>query len=126
CIYNKKKKEIEFSGAYNPLYLVRGGEFFEYKGDRMPIGYYPKKVNFTTQIIKVKKGDMLYLFSDGYPDQFGGPKNKKFTAKRFKQILINDASKTSQSQHISLQKQLDAWQTESEQIDDILVIGIRI
>jgi serine phosphatase RsbU (regulator of sigma subunit) len=126
CVYNRKKMILQYSGAYNPLYLIRGQEFLEYKADRMPIGTFPEKKKFTTNTIKLHKNDVLYLFSDGFPDQFGGPMGKKFTAKRFKDIIIEKAAEPISNLDEYLQKQLDDWQTESEQIDDILVIGLRI
>ncbi len=126
CVYNNKKKTIEYSGAYNSIYLVRDNELIEYKADRMPIGYYPVKKQFETQSIKVQSKDVLYLFSDGFPDQFGGPNSKKFTTKRFKQILLEKSASPFPNQHENLQKVLKEWKTVSEQVDDILVLGIRL
>ena len=85
CIYHKNKNLIEYAGAYNPLYLIRKGELQEYKADRMPIGiYHVEKGDFINHEIKIKKGDLIYIFSDGFVDQFGGPKQTKFKASNFK------------------------------------------
>lgn len=126
CKYNKRKKEIEFAGAYNPLYLIRKGVLTEYKGDRMPIGYYPKKKNFKARSIQLQKDDLIYLFSDGFQDQFGGPFSKKYTTRQFKQILTANSPKPMSEQHSRLEAELETWQGNNAQVDDILVVGIRI
>ncbi len=126
CKYNIKKKEIEFSGAYNPLYLLRKGVLTEYKADRMPIGFYPKKKSFTAHTIQMQKDDVIYLFSDGFQDQFGGPFSKKYTSKQFKQVLTGLSPKPMKEQLTRLEIELDTWQGKSEQLDDILIIGVRI
>lgn len=126
CRYNIKKKEIEFSGAYNPLYHLRKGVLTEYKADRMPIGFYPKKKNFTAKTIKMEKDDVIYLLSDGFQDQFGGPFSKKYTTKQLKQILTALSPKPMNEQLKRLEIELETWQGKSEQVDDILIIGIRI
>ena len=125
CIYNKQKNLLEYSGAYNPIYLIRNGELIEYKADRMPIGFYPKKKNFRTQVIDVKKNDTLYLFSDGFQDQFGGLHSKKFTTGKFKQMLVDISDLSMQEQQDQLQQRLTYWQLNNEQVDDILVLGVR-
>ncbi len=126
CKYNMKKRTIEFSGAYNPLYLIRSGELIEYKADRMPIGFFPKKRDFTAQTIQMKKNDVIYLFSDGFHDQFGGPNSKKYTTKQFKNTLTLLSDFSMDEQHSRLKEVLINWQGGNEQIDDILIIGIRI
>ncbi|MEX0988602.1 MAG: SpoIIE family protein phosphatase [Bacteroidales bacterium] len=126
CVFNQQKKEIEFSGAYNPLYLVRNKELTIMKGDRMPIGYHPKQKDFTSESFKVKKGDILYLFTDGYPDQFGGPRNKKFTTGKFQSLLSELSMKPMNEQYQILEKTIFEWQGDNAQVDDILVIGLKI
>jgi serine phosphatase RsbU (regulator of sigma subunit) len=89
CIYHKKKKLLEYAGAYNPLYLIRDGELQEYKADRMPIGiYHIEKESFTNHEINIEKGDAIYIFSDGYADQFGGPGQTKFKSGNLKKLLL--------------------------------------
>ena len=126
CLYHKNKNLLEFSGAYNPLYIVKNGELQEYKADRMPIGYFPAQKKFRTQQITVHPNDVIYLFSDGFPDQFGGPKGKKYTTGRFKQLLTGIWQQDMEYQLYFLEDELDSWRGNYEQVDDILVIGIRI
>ena len=119
---------VEFSGANNPLYLIRDGELIEYKADKMPVGLYDRKneLMFTKNIIEVKKGDVLYLFSDGFADQFGGDKGKKYMYKRFKEYLVTIYNLPMQEQSKLIEQEAINWRGELEQIDDHIVIGIRI
>ncbi|MBL4587019.1 MAG: SpoIIE family protein phosphatase, partial [Flavobacteriales bacterium] len=89
CCWDEKTSTLEFAGAYNPLYIFRDGELIEYKGNRFPVGTFvgEKIRQFTNHTIEVKKGDMIYVFSDGFADQFGGPEGKKFKIRRFKAML---------------------------------------
>jgi serine phosphatase RsbU (regulator of sigma subunit) len=127
CIINKENLQISFSGANNPMYLVRDGELLEYKGDKMPIGWHTKDKNpFNQQVIEGRKGDCIYLFSDGYADQFGGERGKKFMYKRFKSLLLEIHQKPVQDQLGILDKELEDWKGTMEQVDDIMVMGIRL
>jgi len=108
------------------LYHVRNGDLTVYKANRMPIGYYPKEQKFTSQRIKVSEGDIIYLFSDGFPDQFGGDKNKKYTKKRFKKTLVSLSDLPLLQQQSRLEEVFTEWKGENSQIDDVLVMGIRI
>ncbi len=126
CKYNKKKKDIEYAGAYNPLFLIRKGVLMEYKADRMPIGFYPKKKNFKAHTIQMEKDDVIYLFSDGFHDQFGGAFSKKYTTRQFKQILTAISPKPMNEQQSRLEVELETWQGNNAQIDDILILGVRI
>jgi serine phosphatase RsbU (regulator of sigma subunit) len=132
-----EKRKLYFSGAKNPAYIVRGDELFVLKGDTMPIGFplNEMKSNFTTQSFDLEKGDMIYTFSDGYADQFGGPNGKKFMYKQFKEVLTRLAPLPEKEQKIQLEQIFNNWINyreengstfEYEQIDDVLVIGIRI
>lgn len=127
CIIDKEKNELQFSGANNPLYIVRNNELTEIRGDRMPVGIH---INFdqpfTNHIIEISENDQIYLFSDGYADQFGGPKGKKFRYKQFKELLIEISSKPLDIQKEILNNVHDQWRGSSEQIDDILVFGLKI
>ena len=126
CAINLETYELEYAGAYNPLYLVRDGELIEYKATRNPIGYYPKEVNFENHIIQLQKDDTLYLFSDGYIDQMGGSKKKKLKAKRFKEIILEANSYPISQQKDLLSRKLEEWSGNEEQTDDIVVMGLRI
>jgi len=126
CILDKKKNILEYSGAYNPLYLIRDGELQEYKADRMPIGiYHVEKEHFTNHEIKLKKGDTFYIFSDGYVDQFGGPAQTKFKSINMKKLLIEISSKTMSEQKILLENKFNQWRGDLDQIDDVIFIGIK-
>jgi ligand-binding sensor domain-containing protein/serine phosphatase RsbU (regulator of sigma subunit) len=120
--------EAQFSGAYNPLLILRNGEIETIKADKMPIGYHIKVDSpFTSNTVKLQKGDRLYTFSDGYPDQFGGEKGRKFMSKRFKQLLIDTGDLSMTEQKEVLDKEIEAWMgDEHSQIDDILVVGVEI
>lgn len=123
---NLDTMEVEFSGAQNPLYIVNSDGIEEIKANKQPIGSSLEPKVFDNHIVETKKGDMVYLFSDGYIDQFGGPKGKKFMRKRFKELLtaIHQMDVKTQKQH--LDNTIIEWMGEEEQLDDILVIGIRV
>jgi serine phosphatase RsbU (regulator of sigma subunit)/tetratricopeptide (TPR) repeat protein len=118
------KNEIQFAGAHNSLCIVNQDRLIEIKADKVTIGMATEK--FTNHTIEVQKGGMLYMFTDGYPDQKGGPQNKKFFAGEFKNILSSVAQKNTPEQKEILQKTFSDWKGNNEQIDDVLVIGIRI
>ncbi|MDA3892097.1 MAG: SpoIIE family protein phosphatase [Salinivirgaceae bacterium] len=125
--------KIQFAGAHNPLYIIRNingtpaTNIEEYKGDRMPIGIYIKeKESFTNHVIDVSKGDLVYLFSDGYYDQFGGENGSKFNKKNFRATLLKNAHLPLSRQKLMLDQVLFQWRGNHEQIDDITVIGLRV
>ena len=128
CSIDFTKKELQFAGAYNPLFLIRDGQLLEYKADKFPIGYYTGTTAkpYKNNVIDLKSGDMVYVFSDGYVDQFGGPNGKKFMANRFRNLLLEICDKQVEEQKKILDTQLTDWQGTHEQVDDILVIGIKI
>ena len=120
---------IEFAGANNPLILIRDNELIKVKGDRMPIGIHElASQSFENHELKAIKGDVLYTFSDGYQDQFGGPKNKKFMIKKMKELLLDNHKKPMEEQKAILEKAFYDWTVpyNAEQVDDVIVIGIRI
>ena len=158
-IIDQAKNKIQFAGANNPLYVIARSEaskqslsgkvkspkgiassrsigirddeeeLYELKGDKMPISIHVSMDEFTNQEIEVESGDMIYLFSDGYADQFGGEKNKKFMYKRFKELLTSVSSKPLDEQNTILSKTIEEWKNTGytkEQTDDITVIGIKI
>lgn len=120
-----KNKEIEFAGARNPLIIVSPtGEMQEIKADRMFVG--GALGNFTNTKVKPESGSMIYMFTDGYPDQKGGPEQKKYFISVFKQLLISVASKNTTEQKEILNKTFVDWKGNNEQMDDVLIIGIRV
>jgi serine phosphatase RsbU (regulator of sigma subunit) len=128
CCWDIKNNMLEYSGAYNPLFIYRDGELLETKGNRFPCGAFVGEEirTFTNHIIPVEKDDMIYVFSDGYADQFGGPNGKKFMMRRFRGYLKSIHGKPVAEQHILLQKQLKNWKGKLEQVDDIVIMGVRI
>ena len=127
CIYHKNENKLEYAGAYNPLYLIRGNELIEYKADRMPVGiYHIEKESFTNNIIDTKKGDCIYIFSDGCADQFGGPGQTKFKSSNLKKLLLEISNLPMAEQKDRLEKQFEQWRGNLDQIDDIIMIGIRL
>jgi serine phosphatase RsbU (regulator of sigma subunit)/preprotein translocase subunit YajC len=125
--YNKTKQEITFSGAKRPLFVFKSGELIEVKADKSPIGSFGHSYDklFTSQKINMKKGDTIYMFTDGLQDQFGGDHGKKFMIKRFRDLLIEIQPLSMSDQKKRLDKELDTWQGKYEQTDDMLLIGIR-
>ena len=127
CILHKNKNILEYSGAYNPLYLLRNGKIDEYKADRMPIGiYHVEKESFTNYTIEILKGDVIYIFSDGYADQFGGPVISKFKTSGMKKMFEEISTKPMIEQAQIVEQTFNQWKGNEYQIDDILVIGIRM
>jgi len=120
--------EISWSGANNPLWVVRkySSEVEEYKGDKQPIGKYSSPKPFTSHSIKIYEGDTFYLFTDGFADQFGGPKGKKFMYKAFKELLLSIQKMSMDEQKNYLEKSLLKWKGNLEQIDDICIIGVKL
>lgn len=127
CVFDFNKMKMQFAGAYNSLYMVRNGEIETIKADRMPIGIHERdKEMFNNNDLEIQKGDQFYIMSDGYVDQFGGEDGKKFMAKRFKELLLNIYSKPMQEQQEIFEKELIKWRGDIEQVDDVLIIGIRV
>jgi len=128
CALDVDNMTLEYAGAYNSLFIVRDKELLETKADKFPIGVFvgEKLRKFTNHEIKLKKGDLIYVFSDGYADQFGGPQMKKFKKREFKKLLINIGHLPMQEQYKEVERTLDDWKGELEQIDDIIVMGVRI
>jgi len=126
CVMNHKTLNLQYAGAFNPLYLIRKKELQEFKADRMPIGiYHGKETSFTNYEIKLQKGDCLYIFSDGYIDQIGGDSGKKFLSKTMKNTLLEIHHESMPKQKEILNGILTRWMGKYQQVDDILIIGIR-
>lgn len=130
-VLDVKTKMIQYAGARNPLYLVRDvqglPELEVIKADPMPLGYYPAKdKSFTNHDIQLESEDTIYLFSDGYVDQKGGKDNKKFLSKNFKKLLVDINEQAMHIQKEILDKTLTDWMGDNSQMDDVLVIGVRV
>jgi ligand-binding sensor domain-containing protein/serine phosphatase RsbU (regulator of sigma subunit) len=117
---------LEFAGAYNQLVIFRNGELIEYKADKMPVGkHVGEEGPFTNHKIQLENGDMIYLYTDGFPDQFGGEKGSKYKARPFKRLLTRISGEPAKTQLSLLEMELKTWMGREEQVDDILVMGIR-
>jgi serine phosphatase RsbU (regulator of sigma subunit) len=126
CVVDFANKKLQYSGALRPLYFIRNKELNEFKGDYMPIGVHDDDENsFSNKELHFKEDDIIYLFSDGYVDQLGGPNRKTYRSRQFKQLLLNIHQKPLQEQKEILEKEYDEWRQNIEQIDDIMVMGIR-
>jgi serine phosphatase RsbU (regulator of sigma subunit) len=124
--YDLTNKTLVYSGAFNPMYLIRDNKIIELKGDKMPLSYHDRMSDFSCQEIKTKPDDLIYLFTDGYMDQFGGQNLKKIGSAQFKEFLIRHHKNP-----LEVQKQLllDAylnWRGTEEQIDDITIVGLKL
>lgn len=145
AIIDRDKRELQFAGAYNPLYLVRNKEvvssskigaeepvegdhslLFELKGDKQPIGIHWEEKKFTNQVIPLMEGDTVYVFSDGYVDQYGGVHRKKFKTQKFKDLLLSVQAQPMDKQKLLLEESFENWKGNIEQIDDVCVIGVRV
>ena len=151
CMVEENSTTIHFAGANNPLWIVRNAnqlkltdfenpqglseKIEEVKANKMPVAIYESMESFKTHEIILEKGDVFYIFSDGYPDQFGGPKGKKFLYKKLKELLVLNSLKPLEIQKNELDKSIEDWKAYSdsltcrdhfEQVDDICVIGVRM
>jgi two-component system, sensor histidine kinase LadS len=126
--FDRSKMEIQYAGAYNPLYIIRNGELLEKRADRVSIGKTSNNIvkDFTNHTIKVQKGDMIYIFSDGFADQFGGPGRRKFMLESFNKLLLEIHTLDVNEQKEKLRSVFYEWKGSNDQIDDILVMGVRI
>jgi serine phosphatase RsbU (regulator of sigma subunit) len=128
CAFDLTEKTVQFAGANRPLWLIRNGELATYKPNKFPIGGLQvlHEESFTEQTIALQKGDTLYLFSDGFADQFGGENGKKLMTKKFKDALVTIQHLSMPEQNIFLTNLFEKWKGNNEQVDDVLVIGIRV
>lgn len=125
CVIDIKTKELQFSGAYNSLYIRRNNELIELKANRQPIGFYMNEKPFTNHNLQLQEDDILYSFSDGYTDQFN-PNNEKYKIKRLKELLLDIAPNKLQKQKEILENEFIEWKGINPQIDDIVIVGIKI
>ncbi len=128
CVIDPINQTLDFCGAYNPLYLVRNKELNIFKGNKFPIGIFigDDVKKFSGVKIDLQKGDQVYIFSDGYIDQFGGPDNKKIMPKRFREVILDNQHLPMKLQHYHFESFFEEWKGPREQVDDILLIGIRV
>lgn len=126
CNFNPKTRVLKFAGANNGMFIIRNGAMIELKADKQPIGKFIHAKPFTSQEIVLEKGDQIYLFSDGFADQFGGEKGKKLKSQTFKEMLIEHRDLAMSKQKEMLEKAFDMWRGELEQIDDVCVWGVKI
>jgi serine phosphatase RsbU (regulator of sigma subunit) len=117
---------LTFAGAHNPLWIIRDGELLETKGDKQPIGKFEMQKPFSSHEVKLKKNDLIYVFTDGYSDQFGGEKGKKMKAANFKKLLLSMYSLSMSDQMKKIDEAFESWKGELEQLDDVCVIGVRV
>jgi serine phosphatase RsbU (regulator of sigma subunit) len=126
-IFDFESLNMQFAGAYNPFYLIRDRELQQFKGDRMPVGLHVVETkNFTNRQVKLESGDVIYAFSDGYVDQIDKFGSKKFLAKNFKSLLLQINQFPLAEQKQILDSKIEEWKGQYSQIDDILVMGIRV
>ena len=128
CCLDMKTKILEYSGAYNPLYLLRDNTIQIIKATKRPIGRFKRKAipDFENHTIQLETNDLVYIFSDGYADQFGGPNKFKFTYNRLRDILLENCNKSMPEQKQVLEQAYEDWKKEEEQLDDICFIGVRV
>jgi PAS domain S-box-containing protein len=127
CKIDLNKSEVEYAGAHRPLYIVRNGELEEIKGDKWPIGggIFKNQTKFSSHNIKVNKNDSIFFCSDGFPDQFGGPDNRKFGPKRLRELIRNNHKKSMTELYKLFDDEWTGWKGDQKQTDDVLLIGVR-
>lgn len=126
CVWDLQTNQINYSGAYNPLYLVHEKELSVFNAEKCPVGIHTREFDFTDQYFTACKNDRLYLFSDGYSDQFGGPHKEKFKQGRFKKFLLETSFFPILRQKDKIEKQFTDWKGDFVQIDDVCVLGVEI
>ena len=126
CTIDYEINKLYYAGANNPLIMIRDGEMTEIKANKQPIGEFENRVPFTTHEIDIKKGDVFYVYSDGYADQFGGPKGKKFKGKTLKELLLKIHEVPMKEQMVMMNESFEEWKGSFEQLDDVCLIGVRI
>jgi serine phosphatase RsbU (regulator of sigma subunit) len=118
--------KLQYAGAHNSLWIIRNNEIIEIKANKQPIGTFDKQTNFTTHTIDLESGDSIYIFSDGYVDQFGEGKGKKFKVKLFRELLLTIQDRSMEEQKVIIDQTFQDWRGSLEQIDDVCVFGVRV
>jgi phosphoserine phosphatase RsbU/P len=127
CVFDLPSRRMEFSGAFNPILYYKDNQLNLVKADKMPIGvYHPEYVPFTKQVFNINKGDTIFMYSDGFADQFGGPENKKFMMRRFRETIFQNIDRSMTDQKQLLIDAFGEWRGSSQQVDDIVVLGIKL
>ncbi len=125
CVIDKRRKKLTFTGAFFPLYLIRDNALTEVKGNKLIIGMNPDGMPYTDHELELKEDDILYIFSDGYVDQFGGVENKKFMYRRFRYLLLTIHKFPVKDQKAILDENIKNWMGKNIQVDDVMVIGFK-
>jgi serine phosphatase RsbU (regulator of sigma subunit) len=125
CVVDFNENILWYAGANNPLYLIRGRELIHYRPDKMPVAIHYKMQPFTLHKVELQKGDAFYIFSDGYADQFGGPKEKKFMSMQLKETLVEITGQPMLRQGERLNEIFETWRGDNPQVDDVTLIGVR-
>lgn len=128
CLLDRAKAKVDFAGAYNPMYLIRGGDLQIFKGERRAVGTETDSEHggFKMVTVEVKPGDMIYVFSDGFSDQFGGPQGKKLKSSGFRDLLLSVYHQPMEVQKMRIRQFFFDWKGDLEQVDDVCVIGVRV
>jgi serine phosphatase RsbU (regulator of sigma subunit) len=121
-----KGTTLQYAGAHNPLWIIRNGELLETKANKQPIGKFDNPEPYTTHTIELQKGDSVYIFSDGFADQFGGDNGKKLKTANFKKLLLSIQKENMQKQKELIDEAFESWKGNIEQLDDVCVIGVKI
>lgn len=126
CALNTETLQLTYCGANNPLWIIRGEEVIQLKPNKRPVGFYDLEIEFSQETIQLENGDIIYLHSDGYQDQYGGPENKKFMTKRYRDLLLTISKQPMQRQREMLLKEHKNWKGDHDQTDDICVMAVRV
>jgi serine phosphatase RsbU (regulator of sigma subunit) len=126
AICSLEGNKLQYAGANNPLWIIRNDVIIETKANKQPIGQFDYPEPYTTHNFDLEQGDAIYIFSDGYVDQFGGVKGKKFKSKAFRELLLSIQDKPMEEQKTIIDESFETWKGNFEQIDDVCVIGVRL
>ena len=126
CVINTKTKQLNYAGANLPLIIIRDKEIMSYNPDNMPVGTFISMAPFKNQHINLQGDDIIYMFTDGFTDQFGGERNKKFTFNRLQELLIKNSDQTLSIQKERIKKAFRTWRGKQKKTDDVLIVGLKV